>query len=337
MKYFARLCLLLTMACSSLAQETFRNPAMEEDTEFTRALARARALAGEGKSEEAVKEFRKAAALKNNQCAECFHSIGQVYLEHARYKDAAIAFRQALATKSEKEAEINNALGVALYLQNNPRLFEEAASAFRRAIELGDRRLATAHYNFGRALIRAGREEEGVAELKKYLELAPSGAEASQARRIIANPRLASETLAIEFRARSIAGDELSLERFRGKVVLLDFWATWCKPCMFEMPDIKKLWRKYSRDEFVIIGISLDSSESALRTYIEKEGLEWPQCLDSSGKIAGLYNARSIPHTVLIDHEGVVRAVGVHGGALSAKVGGLLKKIPKEGGANNKE
>ncbi|MEW6208130.1 MAG: redoxin domain-containing protein [Acidobacteriota bacterium] len=333
MKIFARLCLSLIVVAaviiSSFAQETFRNPAMEEDTEFSRAFARARSLARDGKSEEAIREFKKAASLKNNQCAECFHSIGQVYLENARYKDAVIAFRQALETKSEKEAEINNALGVALYQQNNPRLFEEAASAFRRAIELGGNLMATARYNLGRALIRAGREEEGVAELKKYLELAPTGTEASQARVIIANPRLASETLAIEFRARSIAGDELSLERFKGKVVLLDFWATWCKPCMFEMPDIKKLWRKYSADQFIVIGISLDRSEDALRSYIEKEGIEWPQCLDSSGKIAGLYNARSIPYTVLIDHEGIVRAVGIRGGALSGKVGDLLKKIPK--------
>lgn len=190
-------------------------------------------------------------------------------------------------------------------------------------------RLEKAHYNLGCTLIRLGREEEGVAELKKYLELAPSAPDASQARAIIANPRLASETLAVEFRVRSIAGDELSLEKYKGKVVLLDFWATWCKPCMFEMPDIKKLWKKYKADQFIIIGISLDKNEQALRSYIEREGIEWPQCFDGGGKIARLYNARSIPYTVLIDHEGVVRAVRVRGGALSGKVGDLLKKIPK--------
>ncbi len=335
MKNFFRFCSSLIISAivmgSPFAQETFRNPAMEADSEFERAFARGRALARDGRVEESVREFRKAADLKKGPCAECFHHIGQVYHRAAMYKEAVIAFRQALETRSEKEAEISNALGVALYHQNDPKLFEEAAAAFRRAIEVSGDRLEKAHYNLGCALIRLGRETEGVAELKKYLELAPSAPDASQARAIMANPRLASEMLAIDFRAKSIAGDELSLEKFKGKVVLLDFWATWCKPCMFEMPEIKKLWKKYKSDRFIIIGISLDRSEQALRSYIEQEGIEWPQCFDSSGKIANLYDAHSLPYTVLIDHEGVVRGVRVRGGALSGKVGDLLKKIPKAG------
>lgn len=123
MKNLARFCLLLIVSAivfsSSFAQETFRNPAMETDSEFERAFARARLLARDGKVEEAIREFRKAAGLKNGQCAECFHHIGQVYHQAERYKEAVIAFRQALETKSEKEAEINNALGVALYQQND--------------------------------------------------------------------------------------------------------------------------------------------------------------------------------------------------------------------------
>ncbi|HEY7545233.1 MAG TPA: redoxin domain-containing protein, partial [Blastocatellia bacterium] len=270
MKNIARFCLLLIVGVMlvgfSLAQETFKNPALEQDSEFERAFARARALAREGKTEEAIKEFKKAADLKNGQCADCFRFIGQVYFRAAKYKEAATAFRQALALKTDKEADTCNALGVALYQQNDKKLYEEAATAFRRAIELSNDQMPRVHYNLGYTLIKMDRQDEGVAELKKYLEIAPSASDAPQVRAVIANPRLAFETLPVEFRVKSIAGDELSLEKFRGKVVLLDFWATWCGPCMFEMPEVKRIWKKYSASEFIIIGISLDSNERALRS-----------------------------------------------------------------------
>ncbi len=336
MKSFPRFCLLLIVSAiafsSSFAQETFKNPAMEQESEFDRAFARAHALAREGNIEEAIREFRKAAGLKNGQCPECFRFIGQVYFQAAKYKEAAAAFRQALALKTDKEADTNNALGVALYQQNDKKLYEEAVAAFRRAIELSGNRLPRVHYNLGYALIKMGSEEEGVAELKKYLEIAPSAMDASQVRAVIANPKLAFETLPVEFRVKSIAGDELSLEKFKGKVVLLDFWATWCGPCMRDMPEVKRIWKKYSADQFIILGINMDTNERAMRAYLEKEGIEWPQYFDGLGwnnKVASLYDVHSIPHTILIDHEGIVRAVGLRGGSLSGKVGDLLKKIPK--------
>ena len=119
-------------------QETFRNPAMEDQDEFHQALTKGRVLMHDGDVDGAVKEFRKAAALKNGQCAECFDFIAQYYFTNEKYKDAAIAYKQAIALKPGNEAELNNALGVSIYQQGDKKTLEEAVAAFNRAIELSD-------------------------------------------------------------------------------------------------------------------------------------------------------------------------------------------------------
>jgi thiol-disulfide isomerase/thioredoxin len=201
--------------------------------------------------------------------------------------------------------------------------------------------VAKAHYNLGYALIKAGREEEGVAALSRYLEVNPSANDASAVRAVMANPKLAKEKFAVGFKVTSHTGDELSLEKLKGKVVLLDFWAVWCGPCRRDMPEVKKIWKKYNGDSFILIGINLDKSEQVFEDYIKQEEIAWPQYFDGLGwdnKVSRLYNVHAIPHTVLIDHEGIIRAVGLRGGALSNKIGDMLKIAQKKGteGASSK-
>jgi thiol-disulfide isomerase/thioredoxin len=150
---------------------------------------------------------------------------------------------------------------------------------------------------------------------------------------MIANPKFVGEPFARGFNVKSSAGEELSLEKFKGKVVLLDFWAAWCGPCRIEMPEVKKIWKKYGGDQFVIVGVNLDSNRAAFEAYMKQEGLAWPQYYDGLGwsnKIARLYGVSGIPHTILIDREGIIRGVGLRGGGLSSKIGELLKKAEKK-------
>jgi tetratricopeptide (TPR) repeat protein len=312
------------------AQEVFRNPAMETDEASQMAYNNARKLMVQGRFDAAIKEFNEVARQRNGKCAECFQMIGQINLQLQNYKDAAAAFRQAAELKPVNEAELFNAYGVALYLQNDKKVFEEAIRAFNRSIELSKGKVPKAYYNLGYTLIKAGREEEGKAALKAYLEANPSASDASAVQAVIANPKLAGVNFAPVFKIKTRAGDELSLEKLKGKIVLLDFWATWCVPCLVEMPEVKKMWKKYGGDKFVIIGVSIDDDEAAFEKYVEAEQLSWPQYLDTSNQMSRLYNVRSIPHTVLIDHEGIIRAVGLKSGSLSGKIGELLKTLPKQ-------
>ena len=131
---------------------------------------------------------------------------------------------------------------------------------------------------------------------------------------------------AMDFEVIDLKGQELSLKKFRGQVVLLDFWATWCIPCRAEIPNLKRVYDKYKDQNFEIIGISLDQTRAVVDSYTEKQNITWQQFLDSTGTVAKMYNVTGIPATFLIDGDGIVRKVKLHGRALEEAVAELVKE-----------
>lgn len=129
-----------------------------------------------------------------------------------------------------------------------------------------------------------------------------------------------------DFQVTDLKGEELSLKDLRGQVVLLDFWATWCGPCIAEMPNVKKTYAKYKDQKFQIIGISLDRSAEPLEAYIEKEELGWLNYWDKSRLVSTMYKVRGIPSTFLIDGEGIIRKTNLRGHMLEHAVAELVKK-----------
>jgi tetratricopeptide (TPR) repeat protein len=304
----------------------------QENDAASKAFNAARVDLRSERYDEAIKGFKKAAEQRNGKCEQCYTLMAQAYSAMGRFKDAAAVQKQAIALSPESD-ELYNELGVYLYGENDKKMLQEAVEAFQRAVDLSKGQRAIAYFNLGHALMKQGREKEGIQALNSYIEADPGSSNAGEARAIIANPRLASEKLAPGFNVKSVSGDDLSLERLKGKIVLLDFWATWCGPCLAEMPSVKEVWKKYRGDQFVIVGVSLDRDRGALNRYLSAEGITWPQVYDrasSQNSLSHIYGVHAIPHTVLIDQEGVVRAVGLRGGALSSKVGELIKKLPRQ-------
>ena len=131
---------------------------------------------------------------------------------------------------------------------------------------------------------------------------------------------------AFDFQVTDLNGEPISLLQYRGQVVLLDFWATWCPPCIAEMPNVKATYAKYKNHKFEIIGISLDRSITPLEAYIASEGLTWRQYWDSNVRISNMYNVRAIPSTFLIDGAGIIRRVNLRGSALEMAVDELVRE-----------
>lgn len=140
------------------------------------------------------------------------------------------------------------------------------------------------------------------------------------------NPRDWIGKPVLDFHVTDLNGEALSLEQYRGQVVLLDFWATWCPPCIAEIPNVKKTYETYKDQKFQIVGISLDRSREPLEAYIEKENLTWLHYWDNTRKVSNLYKVQGIPSTFLIDGEGVIRRTNLRGYRLETAVAELVEE-----------
>jgi thiol-disulfide isomerase/thioredoxin len=110
------------------------------------------------------------------------------------------------------------------------------------------------------------------------------------------------------FKLPDINGRQLSLDQYKGKVVLLDFWATWCGPCRMTMPVLESLQKEYP-DRLVLLAINLQEPKEAVQEYIRQQNLKSQVLLDEQGTVGSQYGADAIPMQVLIDKAGIVRDV----------------------------
>ena len=109
------------------------------------------------------------------------------------------------------------------------------------------------------------------------------------------------------FRLKNLEGKEISLASFKGKVVFLNFWATWCVPCKIEMPSMEALYQEYKEDGLEILAVSNDlQGESVVQPFVDETGLTYPILMDENFRINAKYLVRSIPTSILIGRDGVI-------------------------------
>jgi peroxiredoxin len=130
---------------------------------------------------------------------------------------------------------------------------------------------------------------------------------------VFAATSLASSDLegqvAPDFALKSSSGENLRLSEYRGNVVMINFWATWCGPCRQEMPLLDELYKRYERVGFSLLGVNIDDDSRRAMQMIEELGVSFPVLFDARKEVSELYEVEAMPVTVLVDREGNVRYV----------------------------
>jgi peroxiredoxin len=140
-----------------------------------------------------------------------------------------------------------------------------------------------------------------------------------------AHSALVNMAVAPDFTLHTLSGPNMRLQEQRGKVVLINFWATWCGPCQQEMPKLNQLYEKYHAAGFVLLGVNVDDDVRHAGDVAGKLGLKFPVLLDTDKAISHLYDLSTMPSTVLIDRDGKVRYI--HKGYLTGVENDYDKQI----------
>ncbi len=109
------------------------------------------------------------------------------------------------------------------------------------------------------------------------------------------------------FTLKSRSGKNLKLSEFRGQVVMINFWASWCAPCRQEMPLLEKIYKKYKRLGFTLLGVNVEQDTSAAKNYLKNVRVSFPILFDNTNKTSKLYKVSAMPTTVIIDRNGNMR------------------------------
>ncbi|MEK6407383.1 MAG: redoxin domain-containing protein [Acidobacteriota bacterium] len=263
--------------------------------------------------EEALKSFKRANEMRDKKSPESFFWMAQAYQGLEAYKNAVESCEKVLelaVSNGQLQALAYNLKGMALQSQSqgkDQKKLQEAEAAFRQGLAL-DTDLHVLHYNLGFVLMQLKRDPEGIAEMQKFVQLDPRAPNADTARMTIENPRRARENYAPQFSVTTSDGEYITVEDLRGKVVLLDFWATWCAPCVASVPSLRALHRRYEKEQsFVMIAISSDREVETWRAFTAKNQMVWPQYRDRDSKVQRAFEVRAFPTYIVIDHEGIIR------------------------------
>lgn len=152
--------------------------------------------------------------------------------------------------------------------------------------------------------VTSGATEKTGNETEEKVETGNAAAanEADDTQEVITEP-----VRAWDFTVKKTDGSEFTLSDQKGKVVLLNFWATWCGPCVYEMPIFEQLYEEYSEDEVMILAVNCMEEAETVDAFIKESGYTFPFAYDEDGAVGMQYGASSIPYTLVIDEEGMIQ------------------------------
>jgi thiol-disulfide isomerase/thioredoxin len=301
---------------------------------FQTAISDAKLLATNQEYELAIASYEEANEIAGGKDKGCLRAIIDLEITSGRYDEAiatAHAFRTIATTSAEKSyAEATR--GRVLFLQAEPdsgtqydaKLLNKADDAFKSALTL-DPRNSTALLIDGEVLVHLGQIESARTQFKACLAcITPDDPSYGRTRRFAEHPDLALRQMAPAFTVTALNGSRFNLDQMNGRVVLIDFWATWCVPCLKELPHLKQIAKDFAGQPLVILSISWDEDEQTWKDFIRKNAMTWPQYHDTDHRLGQLFQIEGLPSYFTIDSDGVLTSESLGG---DADIDATLRKL----------
>ena len=330
--------LLLCAATPLLAQEMTEGPT---DEKAQKTYKKAVDHLQRHDTRAALDDFKKADKQNAGHCLGCQKGMVKYGIELQEWKTA-----QAGAEEMVAQAQGDNNVAVAHYqfaiVLIDEALVKHENELFARAHDEITKALA-AYANFpnaifadGQALAHLNRDDEAKKQFELFVKIMPSDdLDRQRAVRYIARPELARARMAPPFSVATSDGQRISLDDLKGRVVLIDFWATWCAACRAAMPRIREIAKKFQGQPLVVLSVGLDDDEQKWKKFVADNGMTWPQYFDGGfpGPISRLFAVHAIPHTFTIDADGVLQDEQVGDASIEGKLKKLVAKAREPSGA----
>jgi thiol-disulfide isomerase/thioredoxin len=274
------------------------------DHEFEQELAAGKQALERGASADAIQHFTRANELQKGKCSECYVWQARIEMATGKLREASEHTEKALATAAT-DAERSKAQlyrGMVFGRQGD---LAQAEPAFKAA-SAANPACVECRFNFGFVLLKEGKYHEGVAALQTVVREFAGTPRGREIQRFIDDPSRARKNYAPEFSARSRTGEEINLDTLKGKVVLLDFWGTWCQPCRVALPSLKELAAKVDPAKVAIVSVDEGDSKESWERFVEKNAMTWFQLYDGDRSLQLAFAVDGYPRYYVLSKDGII-------------------------------
>lgn len=253
---------------------------------------------------DAIQHFIHANELKQGKCSECYVWVARLYLAAGKLPEALVnaANGVSTATTDLERAKAQLYQGTVLAQQGE---LAQAEAAFKAA-SAGNPQCLECKFNLGYVLLKESKDAEGVALFRTIAPQFAGTPRGQEIQRFIDNPSRVRKKYAPEFSAKTRTGEEINLDKLKGKVVLLDFWGTWCEPCRISLPKIKELAATVDPSKVAIISVDEGDSREKWEQFVQANGMTWAQVYDGDLSMHRAFNVDGFPRYYVLSKDGII-------------------------------